>query len=55
MSKPDKIELRACGIDETQAADIRERLRTFADDWNRPEADVYDEELSVISEVVSNS
>lgn len=30
------------GIDETQAADLRERLRSFEKDWNRPDMDGYD-------------
>lgn len=30
------------GIDERQAADLRQRLKTFAEDWERPEMDVYD-------------
>lgn len=30
------------GIDETQAADLRARLRTFEEDWNRPDMDGYD-------------
>jgi hypothetical protein len=30
-------------IDEKQAADLRARLALFAEDWNRPEMDVYDE------------
>ena len=37
------IDLNARGIDEVQAADLRARLKTFAEDWNRPEADIYDE------------
>ena len=37
------IDLRARGIDEVQAADLRARLKTFAEDWDRPEAAVYDE------------
>ena len=37
-----KIDLRARGIDETQAADIRARLASFAKDWESPEMDVYD-------------
>lgn len=37
------IDLMARGIDETQAQDLRARLKTFAEDWNRPEADIYDE------------
>ena len=32
------------GIEETQAADLRARLKTFAEDWDRPEMDVYDED-----------
>jgi hypothetical protein len=31
------------GIDEAQAADLRSRLKTFAEDWERPEAAIYDE------------
>lgn len=38
------IDLRARGIDETQAADLRARLKTFAEDWERPEADIYDKD-----------
>ena len=30
-------------IDEVQAADMRSRLKTFAEDWERPEAAIYDE------------
>ena len=30
------------GIDEQQAVDLRRRLAVFADDWDRPEMDVYD-------------
>ena len=37
-------DLGARGIDEIQAADLRARLRTFAEDWNRPEANIYDED-----------
>ena len=36
------IDLADRGIDETQAADLRQRLKTFAPDWDRPEMDVYD-------------
>ncbi|MBI3465871.1 MAG: hypothetical protein HY000_22870 [Planctomycetes bacterium] len=42
--EPREIDLRARGISEEQAADLRSRLRTFADDWDRPEMDVYDED-----------
>jgi hypothetical protein len=37
-----ELDLRARGIDERQAADLRGRLGTFAEDWNRPEMDAYD-------------
>ena len=37
------VDLGARGIDEGQAADLLARLKTFAEDWNRPEADIYDE------------
>ena len=38
------VDLSARGIGETQAADLRARLKTFAEDWNRPEAAIYDED-----------
>lgn len=38
------VDLSQRGIDEAQAADLRERLRTFGDDWDRPDMDVYDAE-----------
>lgn len=31
------------GIDREQAAILRENLATFADDWNSPEMDIYDD------------
>ncbi len=31
-------------FDEAQAADLRARLKTFAEDWERPEAAIYDED-----------
>lgn len=37
------IDLAARGIDQRQAADLRSRLKTFAEDWDRPEAGIYDE------------
>jgi len=37
------IDLRTRGIDESQAADLRHRLGTFTEDWERPEMSVYDE------------
>ena len=36
------IDLQACGIDEAQAADLRSRLATFAEDWESPEMSLYD-------------
>jgi hypothetical protein len=30
------------GIDARQAADLRQRLKPFSEDWVRPEMDVYD-------------
>jgi hypothetical protein len=36
------IDLRARGIDEAHAADLRARLATFAEDWDSPEMDIYD-------------
>ena len=38
-----EIDLRARGIDESHAGDLRGRLRSFAEDWDRPDMDVYDE------------
>jgi hypothetical protein len=43
IQRPNGIDLNARGIDETRAADLRARLKTFAEDWDRPEADIYDE------------
>jgi hypothetical protein len=37
------VALHDRGIDEAQAADLRSRLKTFAEDWERPEASIYDE------------
>lgn len=37
------VDLRERGINESQAADLRHRLVSFADDWDRPEMDAYDE------------
>ncbi len=38
------VDLRNRGINETQAADLRSRLKTFAEDWDLPEAAIYDED-----------
>ena len=40
--KSTHIDLRERGIDEKQAADLRSRLSTFAEDWNSPEMNIYD-------------
>jgi hypothetical protein len=37
------VKLFKRGISEAQAADLRNRLSTFAEDWNRPEMAAYDE------------
>jgi hypothetical protein len=37
-----KVDLRERGVDESQAADLRGRLRTFAEDWESPEMEAYD-------------
>lgn len=38
-----EINLRERGINESQAADLRSRLGAIAEDWERPEMDVYDD------------
>ena len=37
------VALHDRGISESQAAELRSRLKTFAEDWERPEASIYDE------------
>ena len=37
------IDLAERGIDAEQAADLRSRLQTFAEDWDSPEMKAYDE------------
>lgn len=39
---PSSVDLQERGIGHEQAADLRHRLATFAEDWDRPEMDVYD-------------
>jgi hypothetical protein len=36
------IDLRARGIDEAQAAELRAQLGTFAEEWNSPDMTLYD-------------
>jgi hypothetical protein len=38
-----QVDLRAHGIDAQQAAELRAQLAPFADEWNSPEMDVYDD------------
>lgn len=44
LSSPPRIDLASRGIDKAEAAELRARLATFAEDWDRPEMDIYDEE-----------
>ena len=36
------VDLRERGISETQAAELRASLATFAADWESPDMDIYD-------------
>jgi hypothetical protein len=36
------VDLAARGMDREQSSDLRRRLATFAEDWERPEMDAYD-------------
>jgi hypothetical protein len=36
------VDLRTLGITEAEAAELRARLQAFAEDWERPEMDIYD-------------
>jgi hypothetical protein len=38
-----RLDLAKRGIDPVAAADLRARFGAFAEDWDRPEMDVYDE------------
>jgi hypothetical protein len=37
-----EVDLAARSVSPEQAADLRSRLKTFAQDWDRPEMDAYD-------------
>ena len=39
---PSYVDLRAWGIDEAQARELRARLATFAEEWESPEMSIYD-------------
>ena len=38
----DSVDLATRGINESSAANLRARLQTFAEDWERPEMRAYD-------------
>ena len=40
--RPGSIDLQAKGITREQAAELRGHFEAFAEDWDRPEMDVYD-------------
>jgi hypothetical protein len=42
LDRSPSIDLQQRGIDPGQAADLRRRLAPFAEDWERPEMDIYD-------------
>ena len=37
------IDLRSRGLDEADAAELRARLTSFAEDWDSPEMSIYDD------------
>jgi hypothetical protein len=39
---PQTVQLGERGIDPQHAAELRQRLKAFSEDWDRPEMDVYD-------------
>ena len=43
LPKPGPIDLRAIGISEEQARDMRNRFQSFIEDWDDPAMDVYNE------------
>ena len=47
LSSGTAVGLAERGVDVDQAADLRHRLATFADDWQRPEMDAYDADLAL--------
>lgn len=38
----DHVDLRERAINETQAAELRAQMQTFAEDWDSPEMALYD-------------
>ena len=47
----DVVDLAAHGIDRSQAEVLRNNLATFADDWNSPEMNIYDNYDAVKSQL----
>jgi hypothetical protein len=41
--EPHTIDLRERGINAFEAAELRSRLATFAEDWDSPEMSIYDD------------
>jgi hypothetical protein len=41
--EPRWIDLQSRGIDEVQAAELRAQLAAFAEDWDSPEMDIYND------------
>lgn len=41
--EPHLIDLHGRGIDREQATGLRARLATFAEEWESPEMDIYDD------------
>lgn len=39
---PEQIDLSSVNISKEQAQELRQRLSTFAEDWNNPDMDIYD-------------
>ena len=44
-----RIDLRACGIDEAQAAELRAQLGTFVEEWDSPDMALYDDHQPPVS------
>jgi len=42
LAEAESVDLAERGIDRRQASDLRRRLASFAEDWERPEMDVHD-------------
>ncbi len=42
LTEAESVDLAERGIGQQQASDLRRRLGAIAEDWQRPEMDVYD-------------